>query len=190
MDGKATWCLQRFNFVALRDKKCPSWIWKTDVERSLWSGCCNVHLNLLMFFPPPSDLPRHPPQRKRWEHLRDGAASSNHQCHGQRPQAQHLLPQLQRPGRRQQAPGTSRLSNGHWWQPLRRRPQLCAQGLPIYEHHRHPGIKVNLRAKDQKKVKIYFLKNQTTDSNLYVREMKNVEREKMSRRRRRRVIGI
>lgn len=112
-----------------------------------------------MLFPPPSDLPRHPPQRKRWEHLCDGAASSNHQCYGQRPQAQHLLPQLQWPGRWQQAPGTSRLSNGHWWQPLCWRPQFCAQGLPIYEHHWDPGIKVNLHAKDQKEVKIYFLKN-------------------------------
>lgn len=113
---------------------------------------------LLRCSSPPSDLPRHPPQRKRWEHLCDGAASSNHQCYGQRPQAQHLLPQLQWSGRRQQAPGTSRLSNGHWWQPLRRRPQLCAQGLPIYEHHWHPGIKVSLHAKDQKKVKIYSFK--------------------------------
>lgn len=87
-------------------------------------------------------LSRHPTQGQRREHLCDGAAPRCHQHHGKRTEAQHLLPELQWPRRRQQAAGAGRPGDGHRWQPLRWGPQLCAQGLSIYEHNWHPRVKV------------------------------------------------
>ena len=86
--------------------------------------------------------PRHPAQGKRGEPVCVSAAARHREHHGQWAPQEHFLSQLQRPRRRQQAPGPRGPHVRRRRQPLRGRFQLHPKDLPLRERHQHPGAEV------------------------------------------------